>query len=307
MNWLIFVAISIATYTIVLFIDNYVSDVFFKGRESTAQKTFFAFWQVIISIIFAIIFGIDFSVISPLSAFLFFISGCIVSLSGIFYYRVLEADNTTNLSIFTQISPILYLILSWLFLGGTISFVQLIAFAVILAAPTLIILTARKRSRKVRLRAVLFAFIYVFVYVTGNFIFVQQDSATTSMGSELVWIFLGKGLGNLAIVLCHRKWFRRFGTVLKQTRGKLLIPMVISGILGTINIFAYYEALTEAPTVALASATSDSVTPIAVFFIGILLTLINPNFGREKLDKKSVIVHLAATILVVIGIVLIQK
>lgn len=290
-----------------LFIDNYVSDVFFKGRESTAQKTFFAFFQIIISIIFAIIFGIDFSAITPVSIFLFFASGFIASISGIFYYRALETDNTTNLSIFTQISPILYLVLGFLFLGESITSMQLLAFVCILAAPIIIVLTTRKRSRKVRLRALLYSFLWILIYVAGNMIFVQQDSDGIKMGSELAFVFLGKGIGNLIIVLVHRKWLRRFNAILKQTRGKLLIPMVISGIFGVINLFAYYYALTEAPTVALASATSDSVTPIAVFFIGILLTLINPNFGREKLDKKSVIVHLAATVLVVIGIVLIQK
>jgi hypothetical protein len=40
--------------------------------------------------------------------------------------------------------------------------------------------------------------------------------------------------------------------------------------------------------------------------MGLLLTLIWPKFGREKLQKKVILVHFIATILVVIGIVLMQ-
>jgi hypothetical protein len=56
----------------------------------------------------------------------------------------------------------------------------------------------------------------------------------------------------------------------------------------------------------MASAASDSVTPVVIFFMGIVLTLIWPKFGREKLNRKNVLVHLVATMLVVIGIVLLQ-
>ena len=62
-----------------------------------------------------------------------------------------------------------------------------------------------------------------------------------------------------------------------------------------------------APSVALASAASDSTTPIMIFFMGIVLTILWPNFGREKLNRKSVLVHLIATVLVVAGIILIQN
>ena len=56
----------------------------------------------------------------------------------------------------------------------------------------------------------------------------------------------------------------------------------------------------------MASVASDAVEPIVIFFLGLLLTLIWPKFGREKMDRKTIIVHLVATILVVVGIVLMQ-
>ena len=83
--------------------------------------------------------------------------------------------------------------------------------------------------------------------------------------------------------------------------------MLANFCIGTAKEFTYRAALATAPTVAMASVASDSSEPIVIFFMGLLLTLLWPKFGREKLDKKSIIVHLVATALVVTGIIILQK
>ena len=82
--------------------------------------------------------------------------------------------------------------------------------------------------------------------------------------------------------------------------------MICNHVVGFIKEFAYRGALVMAPAVAVASAASDSVTPVVIFFLGIVLSIIWPNFGRENLKRKNVIVHLIATVLVVAGIVMLQ-
>ena len=107
-------------------------------------------------------------------------------------------------------------------------------------------------------------------------------------------------------MLAKPSWRRRFRSVVKSSRKKVLTPLSIDFILNLIKDFTYRSALVLAPSIALASAASDSAEPIVIFFMGLLFTLIWPKFGREKLNRKSVIVHLIATILVVAGIILIQ-
>ena len=41
MNWLIFVAITLLADSFRIFLDNYVSDFYFKGRGAASQKIFF--------------------------------------------------------------------------------------------------------------------------------------------------------------------------------------------------------------------------------------------------------------------------
>ena len=305
MNWLILVLITVIFDSIRIYIDNYISDTYFKGRGAVSQKLFYGYLFVIFAGIIMCITGVDIS--NPYALIMFTLSGALASFAGIPYYRALELDDSTNLGIFVQLAPILYLILGWLFLGETFSPIQLLAFAMVLSAPLLIILTTRKRSRKIKLKAVMYSFIYVIIAVAGNFIFIKQNAANLQLNffTEMAFVFLGKGIGNLIIIYSKPKWRRRFIDVAKHKK-LLFRPLISSAVFSITKDFTYRAALVLAPTAAIASAASDSTEPIVMFFMGIVLTLIWPNFGREKLNKKSVLVHLIATILVVIGIVMLK-
>ncbi len=308
MNWLIFVLITILFDSIRIFIDNYASDYYFKGKFAVAQKLFYGYAFIIFSLILIFLMRENLAGAPLFPLLIFFISGFITSLAGIPYYKALELDDSTNLGIFIQLAPVLYLILGWFFLDQSFSPIQLVAFILILSAPVLIVLSTKKRNRNVKIKAVFYSFIYVFIAIIANLIFVKENSTNENLNfiTEMSFVFLGKGIGNLVIIYARPKWRKRFLSVLKSSKKKVLLPLFCSGFFGITKDFTYRAALTLAPSVALASAASDSATPIVIFFMGILLTLIWPKFGREKLDKKTIQVHLIATVLVVIGIVLLQ-
>lgn len=307
MNWLVLVAIAVLTDSLRIFNDNYITDVYFKGRNSVAQKVFYGHAFIVTSIALTLLSRPDLASLPPFLPFLIFVSGFLTSIAGIPYYRAIELDNSTNIAIFIQLAPVIYLILGWFFLGDVFSWTQLLAFAIILSAPFLIILTTKKRSRKIKLRAAIYSTIYVTMAVIANIIFVKASESTPlNFYEDMIFIFLGKGIGNLVIVALKPKWRKRFSTVVKESKGKLYQPLIAGTLISLIKDFAYRGALVLAPAVALASVASDSATPIVVFFLGILLTILWPKFGREKLNRKTILIHLISTILVVTGIILIQ-
>ena len=57
MSWLVLVLISTVLYCINIFVDNYVSDYYFKGKNANAQKNFYWIPFIIIGIIIAIWIG----------------------------------------------------------------------------------------------------------------------------------------------------------------------------------------------------------------------------------------------------------
>lgn len=306
MTWIILVSLATILDSTRIFVDNYASDVYFKGRGAVSQKLFYGYAFILITLVLLVLTGFSFDPNYALNYALFFASGLLSSVAGIPYYKALELDDSTNIGIFTQLAPVLYLILGWFFLDEVFSPLQLIAFVIILSAPFLIIATTKKRSRKIKIKAVLYASLYVFIAVIGNLIFVKENVPELNFLSEMLFVFFGKGIGNLIIVYTRPKWRRRFHNVVQDSHYKVLRPLVANSIIGFAKDLVYRMGLITAPAVALASAASDSAEPIVIFFMGLLLTLIWPKFGREKLGKKPVMVHLTATILVVLGIILLQ-
>ena len=306
MNWLIFVAIAVISDSLRIFVDNYASDVYFKGRHAVSAKILYGISYIIIFGPLLAITGFNFLEADGIVILFLAISGILASLAGIPYFRALELDDSTNIGIFTQISPVFYLIIGWLFLGDTFSPIQLIAFCIILAAPFLIIFTTKRRSRKIKIRAVFHAFLYILLAIIGNVFFVRADGNSVSFLHEVSIVFFFNGLTDIIAISSVRKLRRRFITVINKSHKRALIPLICNVAIRVVQQFSYRAALITAPALAIASVASDSAEPIVIFFLGILLTLIWPKFGREKLDKKTVLVHFIATALVVIGVIILQ-
>ncbi|MBR2753783.1 DMT family transporter [Candidatus Saccharibacteria bacterium] len=306
MNWIISVAIATILDSSRIFIDNYSSDVYFKSRGAVSQKLVYGYALIFLSLLLSAILGFNFPSEYAWNYFLFFVAGLLSGIAGIPYFKALEIDDSTNIGIFTQLTPVFYLILGWIFLNERFSPFQLLAFVFIIIAPFIIVMTTKKRSRKIKIRAVIYALFYVIIAVIGNLIFVKENIPEINVLIEIAFVLLGKGVSDLIIIYTRHKWVKRFKAVLKESHGKVLRPLIFNSIIGFIKDIFYRLALITAPTVAIASAASDSAEPIVIFFLGILFTLLWPKFGREKLDRKTVLVHLVATVFVVIGIVLLQ-
>jgi uncharacterized membrane protein len=306
MNWILLITTATFLDSTRIFIDNYVSDVYFKKRSAVGQKIFYGLTSLITAVIILAITNFSFNEADFGAIGLVLLSGLLSVLSSIPYIKALEVDDSINLGIFIQLAPILYLVFGWFFFGEAFSPIQLIAFAIILSAPLLIIFSTRKKSRHIKFKAILYAFSYVFIAVIGNLVYVKASTGNIDFVHSIAFLLLGRGIGYTVIMSAVPKWRKRFYSVVKSSKFKVLIPMLVNHLIGLAKDFTYRGGLIAAPAVAVASAASDSVEPIMIFFMGIVLTLIWPKFGREKLNRKSVIIHLIAIILVVTGIVLLN-
>lgn len=307
MDWLLCIAVTVFASACTIFLDNYISDYYFKGHSANAQKNFYWFPFIIIGIVCVCITGVDFTNIPFYVYLIFMLSGASTAIAGIFYYKALEVSDSTDFGIFSQLSPVFYLICGWLFLNQTISTHQFIAFIIILSAPILIIISTKKRSRQVRIKAILYTIINLLIDAIGTVAFVKFSDNSINFVTSMGFVYLGKGIGNGLIMLAKPKWRKRYRFVIKSSHHKAYLSLAASLALGVVNHFAKNLSLVLAPSVAVASAITNSTKPIVIFFLGILFTLLWPRFGREKMTKKVIYVHLIATIIVVIGICLIQS
>lgn len=307
MDWLLCIAVTVFCSACTIFIDNYISDYYFKGRDANSQKNFFWFPFLIIGIVCLCITGVDFINIPFYVYVMFLLSGAATAVAGIFYYKALEVSDSTDFGIFSQLSPVFYLIMGWLFLNQTINSTQFIAFIIIFSAPILILLTTKKRSRQVRLRAVLYTIINLLIDAISSILFVKFSNDSINFVTGMGFVYIGKSIGNGLIMLAKPKWRKRYHFVIKSSHHKAYLSLFASLVVGVANHFAKNLSLVLAPSIAIASAITNSTKPIVIFFLGILFTLLWPRFGREKMTKKVIYIHLIATIIVVLGICLIQS
>ena len=102
MNWLVVLAIAVVSDALRIFIDNYISDVYFKEKGAVSQKIVSGIVTPILGIIILIVTGFNFTEIPPVALTLLLMSGVLGSLAGIPYYKALEIDDSTNIGIFFQ-------------------------------------------------------------------------------------------------------------------------------------------------------------------------------------------------------------
>ena len=303
--WLVLTIIAALAAAIYTFFDNYIVDVFFKGRTPQAQKIFFGPAYLATAVLIALFANIQAMEVG--NAIGLIMAGALASISYIPYYVALGKEEATSVTILEQLSPIFYLIFGWLILGESISGMQLAAFAIILLSPLVIVLGSHKSSQNSKIGIVLLMVGKVTISALAN-VSVVKFGGDSDLMTSIFYITLGKGLCDVVMSLIFKKWRVRFKQVAKKHRKPLKFygVFLVDHLLWLVSDFTYYAALTLAPVVAMVSAVAKSAQPIMVFVLGIILTAMWPKFGREKNNRRTIISHFIATVLAVIGIILMQ-
>jgi drug/metabolite transporter (DMT)-like permease len=302
MLWLVLVILVAAGWALGAFIDNYNTDVNFRGRFPQGQKVFAAVAYILTAIIIAIFW--------PLMGFpidtilLLIVSGVASSIASVPYYNALKSENATGATIFVQLAPIMYLIAGWALLGQDVGPMKFLAFLVILSAPLTIILSTEKRRRRLEIWAAGLLMAYLIFAVGSNLVFIYV-AGELDFATAFFWFIVGKALTDTVMIVVFKKWRKRFFDVLKVRKLKLLGPLVVNQAIYTLVEVGYRMALMLGP-VAIVSVVANAAQLMLTFILGVILTLIWPVFGRERLSRRMILAHLVATILAVAGIVMMQ-
>ena len=303
MLWLILAIINAVGYAICGFCDNYITDVIFKGKKQECIKLFYGITYLITGAALFLIFGIEQMDVGRILWLLF--AGAVSSTASIPYYRALKDEETTTASIFLQVIPIIYLIGDFAIFGEEIGPRQLLAFFIIILAPIVVIFSRRRKSlRKMEITAGLLLMSYAVLAAASGLITTHAGEGH-DFNTVFAYFVIGRGIMDLIYYFCNPGWRKRYKYVHKHDAKRLYVSLTAAQVIFLIAEFAgRYALIVGVP--ALVSVTSNALELIVVFVLGIVLSIIVPNFGREKLSKHIVLAHLVATILAVIGIVILQ-
>ena len=306
MSWVVLCLIVAFVFAICAFFDNYIADELFKDKLPQAVKVYNCFFYPAVALLIALIFGIKSMPFQ--TALIVFASGIIHSLSSIPYFLALRDEETTTAATYYQLQPVLCFFADIFILGKVITYQQINALIIIIMAPIVIAIAERgkgKRSRKKHLRGGLYLVLYVLIASVSTVMFARvSDGAADSM-SLLFWYILGRAFFDTVGSLAHKTWRKRAKDVWRSNRLKVFTIYIIAAAAYTAGDFLlrYTLSLTNS---SFATAITNAAELILTFILGIILTLIWPKFGREKLDKRNIAAHLIAVIMVIISIIMIQ-
>ena len=306
MNWILLCIVVAFLYSIVAFFDNYITDVIFRGDRPQAIKVFNGAFYSSVAIFIALVFGIESLPVKI--AILAMVSGAIHSIASIPYYLALRNEESTTAAIYFQLAPILCFFADIFILGRTITTQQIIAFVVILLAPIVILFAQKTRSKKAnkkKLQSDLLLIAYVVIASASTILFSHISDNHYDSWSLFFWYLLGRFTFDTCATIFMPSWRKYVKRILKRKPLKTIAIIYGSGIIYIIGdfIFRYALSLTNSSFVSVVTNASEL---ILTFILGIILTLIWPKFGREKLDKRNIGAHFVAIVFVIISIILIQ-
>lgn len=304
MLWLLFPLGAAIFYSLCNFTENFIVDTWCRRVKPQILKIAYLGFDVVFMVAMLIWQGpklwegLDLMTILVLLAV-----GTINALASIPYYSALKKDDTTELTLLEQISPVLALIFGIIFLNQVPSMSQGLAFILIMGGMLLTVLEIGQKAIKIDFKSSSLILIACVLWVMSDVVFVMKaDSVDFWPG--FFWLMVGGFISNLIMIAMFKSWRDDFKKFWKKDRLKktmalsgTYIPWVIAEILWRMGVLLV--------PVAIMSVTGSVMQLIATFILGIFLTLLWPKFGREQLKKKIIVKHAMAMVLIAIGLVLI--
>ena len=303
MFWLIICVLVAIIWSLSAFIDNYATDVIFHGKKPQSMKIFNGISYLIFATLVFLLFGVKEIAIKDICLIL--LSGATASLSSIPYYLALRKEEATTAAVFYQLIPVIYLFVDWLIFGQAITSLQLLAFMIIISAP-IIIISSRKRlrSRRIEFKAALLLLLFVTLSAASG-VLSTHAGEHYNYYSVFFYFLVGRGISDIILFTTHRDWQKRMKYIWQHKRKDFLIAEGINQVICIIADFLSRYALIIG-IASLVSVTYNVLELIFTFILGIILSIIWPKFGREKLNRHIVLAHLIAVVLATVGIILIQ-
>ena len=224
--WLFLCIIVALIWSFSTFIDNYITDVIFKGKKSQSMKIFNGISYLFFAVLIFFVFGVKYIRIEHIA--LLFLSGIASSLASIPYYLALRDEESTTAAIFSQLAPVIYLFADWLIFGKPITPLQLMAFIIILTAPVVIMFSRKRpRSRRIELSASILFTIYVLLTVVSG-ILSTRIGEIYDFPSIFFYFLLGRGVSDIILYVTHSDWIQRMKYIWRHKRWQFLHLMRFS-------------------------------------------------------------------------------
>ncbi|MBR3164032.1 EamA family transporter [Candidatus Saccharibacteria bacterium] len=241
------------------------------------------------------------------------VAGAINVVGQALSYKALQAGDTADVSIFSQAAPVMSLVLSLFILGESITLLQLLGFAFIIAAAAVVIFGHGQKRRQAPTRNfIILTFASLFFSVLSDVIFayfLRGFTADFTLFAQSFYFFEAGSLVFTILVLIFILPWRRavvktFFTGPHHKRN--LVLSFTDNLMLLLGEILYKLGLIIAPVIALVAVVQKISKLFASLFVTIFLGRAFPKFvhGR-RLTRQLLLRYVFSGILAVTGIMLV--
>ncbi len=301
MFWLIYAFSGPVLWALSIHIDKYLVERYFKHGSVAVLMVFTAIIGAL-AMPFVWLFQRQMVSLDLQSMVVIAVSGILYMSAIYFYLQALQAEEASTVAPFFQAAGIFGLILGYLFLGEQLSILQIIGVLLIIAGSVLVSLRFGQRASRVRTRLIILMLACALASSLSSLIF-KFFAVHYEFWSTAFWNFAGQAIFGMILMLVAANR-RQFMKMMKANTGAVLS---VNGMNELINLGGNLSVRYMLLFVPLGVMQAiSSTTPFFVLFFGVILSLFFPSLGREEISFAGLTQKIAATTLVVVGVLLVN-
>ena len=226
-----------------------------------------------------------------------FIAGVSYSAAVVIYYKAVQDEEISRITILYQMGPIFVLILSYILLGEKLNRNHFIGFLLLIFAG--IFISYKSVNGKIKLSKAFWLMSLSLFLGSAGVVAVKQVYSTTGFWNAFLWLKLTtlSALGVLIAPSVRKDFSNTFKKMKPKIKGLMVFKMIIDFIA---FVFSGY-AIKNAP-ISLVTALSSAALPLFVFFLVLISSVYFPMLIKEDMEKKTVIIKLLSIVVIIIGL-----
>lgn len=299
MIWLFSALAGAAIHAVANFVDKYILEKEIPDYQALPIYT------AIVSFVFGTIFWLiaGFPLLSLRDGAIVLTTGILSAFGLVFYFKALTVEETSRVIILFQMTPVIALALSFLFLKEAVTTTQFIGFLLILAATTLI---SFKKNPTDKTFSAGFFYILLFDFLQAiASILVKYTINLNSFKTIVAWESWGLALGGAIIYLLIPSLRKAFHQSLLKITKRAIGILTLNDMFFIAGKLFFFFGFSQGP-VALVKVLEGTQTFFGILY-GWLLHLAYPAIFKEKITRHALTNKLIAALLLLEGIILISQ
>ncbi len=302
MSWLFYAFSGPVLWALSTHLDKYLVERYFRTSEVAVLLVFTSLVGVL-SLPAIWFFRSEVVSLAPGNIALIMLSGILYMGAMLLYLRALQGAEASVVAPFFQAAPLFGYLLGYMVLGEALSVRQMAGGGLIIGGTLLVVINFGPHAGRFNARLAALMLVCAFALALSSLIF-KAFALRAEFWTTTFWTFVGEAVfgGALLTIASYR---RQFAAALRANTVALLS---INGANELINLgggIGNRYALMFAP-LSIVQAIG-STTTLFVFLFGIVLSALFPQFSRERLSGPELTRKGLAAVLVVLGVILVNR